>query len=164
MLTQERLKELLRYDEDSGVFYRRTRTCNRVKVGDVAGCVDKYDGYVRIRADGISYLAHRLAYLYQYGVFPPEKLDHKDCNRSFNKGSNLRLASDSENARNSQIKSSNKSGFKGVHFDKRAGKWRVSVHFQGKQHTVGYYEDLELAGLVATETRNKYHGEYARHV
>lgn len=79
MLTQERLKELLTYEPATGVFRWRERRGNQgggcVAPGDEAGSVYK-NGYRMIGVGGRRYGAHRLAFLYMTGAFPPAEVDH----------------------------------------------------------------------------------------
>lgn len=57
---------------------RAIKTGRKANVGDVAGCVDK-DGYIQIRLKGKMYPAHRLAWLYVYGEWPQDEIDHINC-------------------------------------------------------------------------------------
>src|SRR5579863_2482235 len=103
MLTQERLKELLHYDPDTGLFTRLvTVAAFGAQKGKIAGNVDKKFGYCLIRIDGRGYLAHRLAFLYMTDSIP-EEVDHRDLNRSNNKWINLRAARHVDNMRNQPI-------------------------------------------------------------
>ena len=83
-LTQERLKELLHYDPETGYFTWKISPNNAVKVGSVAGT--SMNNYIRIIIDHKAYLAHRLAFLYMEGYFPEHEVDHinriRDDNRS----------------------------------------------------------------------------------
>lgn len=87
MLTVERLRELLDYDPETGVF-RWKEPRRKCRVGEVAGSLRK-DGYVKIQVDGRFYQAHRLAWLCVYGVWP-SAIDHIDGNRANNAIANLR--------------------------------------------------------------------------
>ena len=98
-LTQERLKEVLRYNEDTGVFTWLSTTSTKISIGDEAGHLNA-NGYISIRVDGTLYQAHRLAILYYTGGWPPEMVDHEDGDKANNSLLNLRLASRSENHRN----------------------------------------------------------------
>ena len=81
LITQSRLKSLLTYDADTGEFCWAVSTSNRTPVGSVANCRDK-NGYVVIRVDKKLYKAHRLAWLYEYGVWPTKNIDHINLNSS----------------------------------------------------------------------------------
>jgi hypothetical protein len=83
MLTQERLRLLLSYDQETGVFRRRKVPGRRgnVREGDIAGDAGggKRKQYWRVSVDGSRYYAHQLAWLYIYGEWP-KQVDHKDRN------------------------------------------------------------------------------------
>jgi|694.fasta_scaffold28737_8 hypothetical protein len=160
-LTQEYLKSILDYNLDTGIFTWKVSKANRTKVGDVAGW--SYNGYREIEINNKAYKAHRLAWLYVYGEMPKNLVDHIDGNRSNNKISNLREATYQENSENYKTPKTNKSGVKNVSWYKSLNKWVVSISIRKTKKTVGYYDDLELAELVAIEARNKYRGEFANH-
>lgn len=50
MITQSRLKELLTYDKETGIFHWKVKLNNNHDITKPAGVV--YDGYVRIQVDG----------------------------------------------------------------------------------------------------------------
>lgn len=161
MLTQEKLKESLEYNLDTGLFKRVKRASNRSPVGWFEGA-NNGDGYKRIRVGDKSYLAHRLAFLSEFG-FMPRMVDHIDGVRANNRIANLRECSRSQNSMNSKLSTANSSGFKNVYWHKRDKRWAVTVNVGGRQSSFGYYDDLELACLVAEEVRDKYYGEFANH-
>ncbi|MDD0156969.1 HNH endonuclease signature motif containing protein, partial [Shigella flexneri] len=70
----------------------------RGAVGKVAGTISY--GYNAINIDGVRYFAHRLAWLYVYGEWPKQEIDHIDRNRRNNAISNLRDVSRVVNALN----------------------------------------------------------------
>ena len=90
-LTAARLRELLQYDPETGVFTRLVKTSNGIKVGDVAGTADAR-GYILIRVDGWLHLAHRLAWLHMTCEWPKGMIDHINGVRDDNRWSNLRRA------------------------------------------------------------------------
>ena len=112
-ITQTRLKELLHYDPDTGVFTWLQRTTNSVQIGDVAGTQNKsykgYKGYIRIAIDGVLYLAHRLAFLYQLGWIPIE-IDHDDQIKHNNRWANLNPSTRTLNRKNHPLSRANTSG------------------------------------------------------
>lgn len=145
-LTQSRLKELLHYDESTGVFTRRVALCNKVKVGDIAGTTEKEE-YVRIEIDGKKYKAHRLAWLYVYGNFPEQQIDHINSIKNDNRIANLRDVSQSVNMRNihKPNKDSITSQYRGVSWHKHAKKWVAQVVVDGRKVHLGYFSDEESA-------------------
>jgi hypothetical protein len=163
MITQERLKELFDYQDGQLIWKVKKAQC--VKIGTAAGSISTANGlkYVCVEIDGSSYKLHRLNFLYHHGYLP-KRIDHKDGNSLNNNVENLREVTASQNAQNSKFRKSNKSGFKNVHFEKRNQKWRVLLQVDGVAKSFGYYDDVELAGLVAAEARDKFCGQYARHI
>ena len=114
MVTVERVKELLHYDPDTGVFKWRTQVARNVRAGDVAGHKNRR-GYIMIGIDGGQYLAHRLAWLCVTGNWPTFQIDHKHGNGLDNRWSELRPATRSFNMQNQRnAQRGNKSGMLGV--------------------------------------------------
>jgi hypothetical protein len=153
------LHELFYYSD--GLLYRRVSSRGKAKAGDVVGTIGG-GGYLRVNVDGKLYNVHRLIYLMFHGELP-NLIDHIDGNQLNNRIENLRAATKSQNAYNTRMFVSNTSGAKGVHWDKRSGKWMVRVRHNNERMYFGLFEDLELAELVAIEARNKYHGNFANH-
>lgn len=163
MISQKRLKELLHYDPESGVFvWKVTRSINGLaNAGSIAGSVVE-SGYIHIMVDGKQYKAHRLAWLYVHGEFPPKHIDHANGNPSDNRLVNLRPASHSENACNQGKKSTNTSGWCGVSFHKQSGKHRAEIMLAGNCHYLGGYDSPEIAAAVYNHVCQQVHGEFAR--
>jgi len=102
MLTTDRLRELLDYDTETGLFRWKTPTNNRITVGSLAG-QNHPKGYTRIGVDGAKYLAHRLAWLYVHGVWPINQIDHINRMKTDNRINNLRDVIDGINKRNVDV-------------------------------------------------------------
>jgi hypothetical protein len=161
MITQEYLKSILDYNPDTGIFTWKVNKSKRSNIGDIAGWLD--GGYTKLEINNKPYKAHRLAWLYVYGEMPKNLIDHVNNDRSDNKISNLREATYQQNSENYKTPKTNKSGVKNVSWYKQLNKWVVSIGIKGKKKTIGYFDDLEFAELVAIEARNKYRMEFANH-
>ena len=147
MLTQKRLKELLHYDPETGVF-TWLYGCYR---GKVAGGLDQ-EGYRTIRISKKEYRAHRLAFLYVEGYLPEYQVDHKNGNRDDNRWSNLRHVTQACNNQNRVVQVNNRSGFPGVHYQELGKGWvaRLKVGYVRYYH--GFYRsplEAALARLTA---------------
>lgn len=164
-LTKERLRELLTYDPDTGLFSWRISDCNRKK-GTVAGCV-KHDGgglyYRYISIDRRVYSAHRLVWMYVHGVWPKCIIDHINGVGDDNRIENLREATLSENSRNRRIQPNNTSGFKGVSLHKKTGKWAAYVTHNGKTIHLGLFVCPEQAYATYKAASSQLHGDFCRH-
>ncbi len=89
------------------------------------------------------------------------QLDHKDLDKLNNQKSNLRFATQGENARNKPRRSSSKSQYKGVGFHTHSGLWRATLCVNGKTYST-YHRDKIDAALSYNEMAIKHHGEFAR--
>jgi hypothetical protein len=143
-ITQERLKSLLTYDPDTGKFCWRVRRSNRAPEGSVAGCADRY-GYAVIRLDGVLHKAHRLAWLYCYGVLPSKNIDHINQNPSDNRIANLREADQHENNQNRSVQRNARSGVTGVVWNKTHMLWQARIYTREKCVSLGFHKTKEGA-------------------
>jgi hypothetical protein len=137
------LKTVLKYNRRTGVFTWKKKTSRKTVIGKAAGGLDMA-GYIVIGYGGKNYYAHRLAWLYVYGYIP-KQLDHKDGNRSNNAISNLRECSHTQNVFNSKISKSNTSGYKGVSWHEKAGKWESYVCHNNSKKYLGLFDCPETA-------------------
>lgn len=162
-LTQDRLKELLTYSPETGLFYWVQDRAGR-KAGQLAGCFK--NNYVMISVDGSAYRAHHLAWLYMTGKWPALFTDHRDTNKHNNAWSNLREATKSQNQANVGLIKSNKSGLKGVS-QYRAGAsygkpWQATIAKDGKSRHLGHFGTKEEAHQAYIAAAQTLFGEFAR--
>ena len=152
MLTQARLRELLAYDPETGEWLDNAHRARRN--------IDH--GYLRIKIDGQRYYAHRLAFLYVTGEWPPQNIDHKDMDGLNNKWNNLRLATKMQNGANRGAQKNNRSGVKGVSFCATTGKWRADIQSDGKGINLGRFDTVSEAGNAYAAAAREVFGEFAR--
>ena len=156
-ITQDRLKGVLRYDPETGLFTWLVATGRRMRVGSVAGTLNS-GGYIRIAVDGKIYRAHRLAFLYMTGEWPQDQVDHRDTDRTNNRWLNLRPASNSQNSANKRATSL--SGYKGVY--KNGVGYAAQITVAGKNIYLGQFHTPEQASEAYAAAANDMHGEFAR--
>lgn len=159
--TAARVRELLHFDPETGVFTRRVRTARRTHVGDIAGC-DNGHGYIFFMVDGRAFLAHRLAWLYMTGEWPKADIDHVNCDRADNRFCNLREATRSQNRTNARMRRADTSGFKGVSWSEHAGKYRASIKIRSKSKNLGYFATPQRAFLEYCFAAWRHFGDFAR--
>jgi hypothetical protein len=144
MLNQKRLKELLSYDPETGLFTWKVSFSSRARAGCSAGTING-SGYMRIMLDKKSYRSHGLAWLYVHGVWP-DVIDHIDGVRHHNFISNLRDTTQSGNIQNFiKPTARNTSGFLGVSFHKGAGKYAAQIRDGDTRHFIGLFITAEEA-------------------
>lgn len=157
MITVNRLKELMTYNQETGEFFWSVNR-GSAKAGSVAGYkFNVYPGrsYIRIKVDGLNLYAHRLAYMYMTGEYPENEIDHIDGDGSNNKWANLRHVTPSLNQRNRRLQNNNKSGFCGVMEPREIhNKWTAFVRHKGKTKILGYFDKKEDA-IKARLNHNK---------
>ena len=158
MLTVKYLRKILDYDAATGVFVWRI-TKSGCYTGEIAGFYVKKYRYIGI--DRHIYQAHNLAWFYVYGIWP-KQLDHKNTICDDNRITNLRCATNSQNAANRKIRVDNKSGFKGVSWHKGSNKWSARIGHNGKRRTIGYFKTAELAYSAYINAAIETFGQFAR--
>lgn len=162
MITQRQLKEALKYDPETGLFYwLQSRRRNVRRAGDIAGLPRK-KGYSQIWIDNKPYSSHRLAFLYMTGEWP-KVVDHVDGDITNNRWNNLRECHGSTlNNANMKRPSRNTSGVKGVSWSSASGKWYASIMRHGKSFNLGYYESKDHAAAAYREAASRLFNEFAR--
>lgn len=152
-LTAERLRELLHYDPETGVFTWATKRRGS-NLGAVAGNTSHKGGYRTISVDNRRYTAHRLVWLYVYGEFPSDEIDHIDRNPDNNALANLRACTRRENAYNTVRQPGATSDYRGVTWDKARRKWAAKIRMpDGTRRQLGRFDSEAEAAHAYAEAR-----------
>ena len=154
-------QEWFHCDFDTGVLFWK-KSSKSITKGAVAGTV-KSHGYRLVNFRRKSYPVHRIIWLLHSGIDPyPYLIDHVNGVRHDNRIKNLRLATNAENTRNQKLHPLNTSGYKGVSYIKRSGKWDARIKKDYVQHCLGVYDTKEEAYAAYCEAAHRLHGEFAR--
>ena len=155
-VTAERLRELLSYNPETGVFTWIKSTSNSVVLGSRAGGSDCH-GYRVIGIDGQRIFEHRLAWLYMTGSMPRQQIDHKDGKGDHNRFDNLREATDTINRQNIRKpnKNNKSTGFLGVYPNHR--RFGAKILLNGKQHYIGTFDTPDQAHEAYVLVKRKLH-------
>ena len=163
-LSQASVRRYLNYDERTGELFWKARVdaaagWNTRWTGKKAGFTDKR-GYVNIDIHQVTYLAHRLVWVYVYGEWPEEQVDHIDGNPSNNALVNLRKATVAENQWNSGARKRNKVGVKNImkrrnSYEVSFLKWRTVIYRE-------YFPSLDLAIAVRNLLAPNVYGNFDR--
>ena len=149
-LTVERLKEVLQYDPEKGLFFWKLAPKNHQRLQEyVAGGITT--GYVVIKIDGCKYKAHRLAWLYMNSVWPGGDLDHINGCPLDNRMANLRIATNPQNQAN-RLRDRGKDTPKGVR----------KLPVTNRQILLGTFESSDEAQEAYFQASNQHYGEFAR--
>lgn len=162
LLTQSELKRELSYNPDTGLFTRLIAKPS-LRVGDVAG-YKEVKGYIALRINLKTYKAHRLAWLYMTGSMPINQIDHINGVRYDNRFCNLREATQEENLKNTKLRYDNKSSAKGIHFNKKSGKWVARGQINNKRHYLGNFAEFEQAKAAYDTFATNTHGDFYKDV
>jgi hypothetical protein len=158
-LSAERLREVLEYCPDTGLFRRKLFPRGMKKSSEWFAGSLLGKGYMSMKIDGELYMCHRLAFLYMNGRWPDFDIDHINKDPSDNRICNLREATRSQN--NSwHGKKRGASGFIGV--IKIGPTYEARIRVNGKRIYLGKYPTAEDAARARDDAAVKYHGNFAK--
>jgi len=162
MIEHARLKELLAYDPETGLFIWRVQYNSRTVVGSVAGSFDAR-GYRRIQLNGKIYRCGRLAWFYMTGKWPNGYIDHKNGNQADEAWANLREASYGESTHN-RILPVGESKLRGVRrVSSNPHRWEARIAVGYQRTTLGTFDSAEEAHAAYLAASENKHGEFAPH-
>lgn len=152
-VSAEELRQWFNYDPETGVFTRKVSMNYRFPVGSIAGH-EHMLGYVIIGFDGHYYKAHRLAWLYVHGEWPPCDIDHINRIKTDNSIKNLEPKSRSANTLNCvDARRNNQNGYLGV--SKKAYGYIARLGVEGTSHYLGSFKTAELASAAYWEAKKQ---------
>lgn len=164
-LTTERAREVLSYDPETGAMKWKAATGKKTKIGKNAGyrAVQPKTGYVHygVGIDGKKYRKTTVIWLIVHGRRPVADIDHINGDATDDRLCNLREATRTQNMANKRMHKNNKSGVKGVFWDKQRNKWRSVVIKDRKKHHVGFFDDKHVAGAAYLAKAREIYGEFA---
>jgi hypothetical protein len=160
-ISAEYARSILDYDPDSGILSWKIRKSQACPAGKKAGYLAA-NGYIQIEIDGRAYYAHRVAWLLSTGQWPSDFIDHINSVKTDNRRCNLREATMSENKRNMGARADNKSGVKGVYWNRKDQKWMAAIKVDGKSRHLGSFLTLEAAAKAYANAAPRVHGKFAR--
>ena len=157
----EQLREEIRFDPIDGQFWWKRQSKNKRRKMN-APIFRETSRTLTVKFRGIAYSAHRLAWAFTHGHWPPADMhvDHINGDWTDNRPENLRLATPSQNQYN-RLAHNNKSGVHGVCWCKQTQKWRAQIHINGKQTSIGRYADIKDAERARIAAEKRYVGEFS---
>lgn len=159
MLTPDRIREVLHYDEPTGNLLWKITKSATAPAGSIAGSLNA-KGHVNIQIDKTLTTAHQIVFLLHHGYLPAE-IDHIDRDKTNNRIANLRPCTSSQNKGNIALLRNNVSGYRGVSLNKRSGKYHAQIKINGKQTYIGRFVLPEDAARAYNTAAMEHFGEFA---
>jgi len=158
MLTQSYLQEIFHYLPETGELIRKKSISGtNLKAGQRAGAM-RSDGYRAVKIDGIRYLEHRVIWMYVFGDWPTQDIDHINGIIDDNRISNLRDVCKSHNQQNQRKpRKDNTSGYLGVTWSVKLQSWIAQIGINGTRKHIGVYKTAEQAHEAYLITKRKMH-------
>lgn len=114
---------------------------------------------LRINKKCITVIMHREILGLKYG--DGKCVDHIDGNGLYNKRSNLRICTNSQNQHNQKVRISGTSQFKGVTWNKGSRKWQSLIRYNGKKIHLGLFSNEIEAAKAYNKKALELFGEFA---
>jgi hypothetical protein len=150
-------KNQISFIGDVGIFYiKNIRVVFDIedydKICGIKWCLHK-KGYIVGRRNSENILLHKLI----LGSCPDGlETDHINQDKGDNRKVNLRFTSRQQNQFNKNLQSNNKSGYRGVSWDKRRKEWRSNIKINGKQIINEYFKNKDDAIKFRKDIEIKY--------
>jgi HNH endonuclease len=161
-MNREELKKFLHYDPESGFLIRliSRQGCN---AGERAGRLHS-NGYRYVSYNYKMYREHRLIWFYVTGEWPKNQIHHKNDIRDDNRWINLELATNQQNQARKGLQKNNKTGYKGISFDRNCPRkcFRVRIQVNRKEIYLGNFDNLKEARDAYRIAARMYFGKFAR--
>jgi hypothetical protein len=148
------LQEWLTYHPETGKFtVKKLRPSqHRNKVGNEIGAINQ--GRYQIKTGNKKYQRSRLAWFFSYGVFPEGCIEHINGDILDDRICNLREISRNDVTKKVESNRRNSTGYPGVSFHKKSGKFSAQVRMGGKNYYLGLYEDAKEASVARKMSRD----------
>lgn len=153
------MKDLISYDQETGIFRWLVNRGGAARAGAIAGTPHR-KGYTELNVGGKRYLAHRLAWELTHGEIPEGmQVDHINRIKTDNRIANLRLCTHGENL-------VNRSGYSKQGLPKNIerthnGKYYCRVRINNVRITGKVRDTIEQALADRAELSAKHHGQFA---
>lgn len=119
----------------------------------------------RVRKDYNTHYAHcpGIGQMHRFilGVSGRLLVDHKNGDGLDNRKQNLRCATNAQNLCNRGKNSNNTTGYKGVSYYRRTGRYAANIG-AGHKRFLGYFDTAEEAHKAYSEAAYKLHGDFAK--
>jgi hypothetical protein len=157
VITVDRLKELLSYDPETGIFtwrIRRGKCAAGSKAGSFAVALERNT----VMLDGRNYCCGRLAWLYTHGVWPTSEVNRRDRNPANDRLSNLREAT--RTLTNANQRKNPRCKYRGAYPHRES--WQAKIKADYKTTYLGKFPSAEAAARAYDIAAAHAFGEFAQ--
>lgn len=141
------VRDVLAFDPETGIFTWKVPPSRRVSPGQRAGSISQ-NGRRYIAVFGESVISMRLAWFYVHGEWPAANLAPADGDYDNAALTNLKPETMTETAHKAKVRSTNRSGMKGVSWSLSKSKWVGTISRDGRRFHLGYFATVEDAGAA----------------
>ena len=166
----EVLRQLLRYEPDTGKLFWRERMAETpgVNIASLAQWNGRFAGkeaFTALTPKGYRQgtvlskhmEGHRVVWAIATGVWPIGEIDHEDGCRSNNRFENLRSATRRENMQNLTKQARNTSGHVGAFWSQSKQRWKSQINTETGLVFLGYFSSAEDAGAAYAAAKAIHH-------
>lgn len=154
VISQSEVKGLFDYSPETGIFTSRA-------TGKPVGSPTS-SGYLNVRLGGRNVGLHRVVFMWMYGHWPMDMVDHVNGIRDDNRLANVRPATATLNAQNRAPRDDVNFGYKGV-TRRKDGRWQASIMVNGvRKLLAGTHESAYRAHQAYKKAARKNFAEFAR--
>ena len=152
------LQEYFSYDPETGIVERTKASRFGPRGIGPVGTVEK-NGHLQVKFQGKYIKLHRLAWLFQTGQEPPQKIDHKNRNPSDNRWSNLRECTHQGNMANCHRPRTHLPGVR-----PQGNRWHAQASSRTDHQFLGSYPSEAAAHAAYIDWHQNYYGEFSVYV
>lgn len=158
LLSYARARELFEYDDRTGLLRWKIDRGGRGRKGRAVGTLHR-DGYLQVKIGGKQYLLHRVIWLWYYGFWPMDQIDHVNGCRSDNRLVNLRQCTNASNQHARPYASALKFP-RGVRVQ-HSGRFQAQIQVAGRKISLGTYDTPEEAAEAYGRAAKRNYGDFA---
>lgn len=163
--TQKSLNEIIVYDDYAKVLLY-DKNCNVIEsfLIDIEDIDSVKNVKWSLKNDNYYVRNGNVGYIHRYIMNCPDNMvvDHINGNKLDNRKSNLRICTVKQNNYNHKIYKTSKTGYPGVGWHTKSGKWRARIQVDGKEIYLGIYENIEDAINARKTAEEYYFGSFNR--
>ena len=149
------LREYFSYDPETGVVERIKALKHGPRSLGPVGTPEKH-GHLVVKFQGKYIKLHRLAWLFQTGQEPPQKIDHENRDPSDNRWSNLRECTHQQNMVNCCRPRTYLPGVK-----PQGDHWHAQATSRTDRSFLGSYQSEEAAHAAYADWHRGHYGEFS---